>query len=223
MTGAGKAAVLFDLDGTLADTAPDLCRALNQLLTECGRPPVPLSRTRRYTSSGARGMISAGFGISTDDPQYPGLKDRFLDIYGTRLAQDTRLFEGVEPLLNQLDEAGIPWGVVTNKIARFTEPLLEALGVGRRARIVVSGDTTPHTKPHPAPLLYAATTIDIDPVQCFYVGDDFRDVQAAHAAGMRAVVALYGYLGDGPAPHLWGGDASIGHPRELPRALRAFV
>jgi len=218
-----QAAVLFDLDGTLADTAADLCGALNQLLAEAGRPPVPLSRTRRYTSSGARGMIAAGFGLSADDPQYPALKDRFLEIYGTRLAQDTRLFEGMDALLNQLDEAGVPWGVVTNKIARFTQPLLQALGVAARASVVVSGDTTPHTKPHPAPLFFAATTMDIDPSRCFYVGDDFRDVQAAHAAGMRAIVALYGYLGDGPAPELWGADASISHPRELPRTLRGLV
>jgi len=222
MSPAKHGAILFDLDGTLADTAPDLCGALNQLLTECGRPPMPLARTRRYTSSGARGMIGAGFGITPDDSEYAGLKERFLDLYAARLAQDTRLFEGMEQLLHQLDEAAIPWGIVTNKIARFTDPLLQALGLARRARVVVSGDTTPHLKPHPAPLLHAAQAIEIDPILCFYVGDDLRDVQAAHAAGMRAIVAMYGYLGDGPAPERWGGDASIGHPRELPRALRSL-
>ena len=222
MTPGRHGAILFDLDGTLADTAPDLCGALNQLLSEHGRVPMPLARTRRYTSSGARGMIGAGFGITPGDPEYPALKERFLDLYAMRLALETRLFEGMELLLRQLDEAAIPWGVVTNKIARFTDPLLEALGLARRARVVVSGDSTPHLKPHPAPLLHAAQTIDIDPVVCFYVGDDQRDVQAAHAAGMRAIVAMYGYLGDGSPPEMWGGDAAIGHPRELPRALRGL-
>jgi 2-phosphoglycolate phosphatase len=213
-------AILFDLDGTLADTAPDLCGALNQLLVERGRPPVPLARTRRHTSSGARGMIAIGFGIGTEDLEYPDLRDRFMELYGQRLTQETRLFEGIELLLSQMDEAGIPWGVVTNKIARLTEPLLQSLGVRQRARVVVSGDTTAHTKPHPAPLLFAAESIGVDPSRCFYIGDDYRDVKAAHSAGMRAVVALYGYLGDDLPPERWGGDASIHHPRELPRTLR---
>jgi phosphoglycolate phosphatase len=133
-----------------------------------------------------------------------------------RLAQDTRLFEGIEILLDHLDGSGVAWGVVTNKITRLTEPLLDALGVLGRATVVVSGDTTAHLKPHPEPLLFAAQAMKVDPRACCYVGDDLRDVQAAHAAAMRAVIALYGYLGDGPAPEEWGGDAAIAHPLELP-------
>jgi phosphoglycolate phosphatase len=212
--------ILFDLDGTLADSAPDLCGALNRLLAEHGRPPVALSATRPHTSSGARGMIQAGFGYSTAHPEYEQLKARFLALYAGQLDRETRLFEGVGPLLDQLDSAGMVWGIVTNKVRQFTDPVVKALGLHDRAAVIVSGDTTAHAKPHPAPLLHAAAAIGASPEQCLYVGDDLRDVQAAHAAGMRAVVALYGYLGADLPPEEWGGEALIGHPLELVPVIR---
>jgi phosphoglycolate phosphatase len=215
MITRGRSAVLFDLDGTLVDSAPDLAGALNELLIERGREPVPLALARPHTSSGARGMIGAGFGIDGEHADYPVLKDRFLDLYSQRLARDSYLFEGVSELLDRLDAEAIPWGIVTNKVARFTDPLVRALGLSPRTPVVVSGDTTPHAKPHPAPLLHAAGQLGWNPADCVYVGDDLRDVQAAQAAGMRSVVALYGYLGHGLPPDQWGGDASVGHAREL--------
>jgi phosphoglycolate phosphatase len=220
MITPGHTAVLFDLDGTLVDSAPDLAGALNQLLVEEGRPPIALERARPHTSSGARGMIGAGFGITGDDPAYPALKDRFLDIYQSRLALDSCIFDGVPALLDRLDDAGIPWGIVTNKAMRFTDPLVAALGLAARARVVVSGDTTPWAKPHPAPLLHGAAQLGWDPARCVYVGDDLRDVQAAQAANMRSVVALYGYLGEGLPPEEWGGDVSVGHPLEIADLIR---
>jgi phosphoglycolate phosphatase len=220
MITRGRHAVLFDLDGTLVDSAPDLAGALNELLIENGREPVPLALARPHTSSGARGMIGAGFGIDGEHPDYPALKDRFLDLYAQRLAKDSYLFEGIEPLLDRLEAEGIPWGIVTNKAARFTDPLVAALGLSPRTPVVVSGDTTPHSKPHPAPLLHGAAQLGWDPRECVYVGDDLRDVQAAQAAGMRSVVALYGYLGHGLPPEQWGGDVSVAHPLEMIELIR---
>lgn len=212
-------AVLFDLDGTLADTAPDLAGALNRLLAERQRAPIPLAVTRKHTSSGARGMIGAGFGMKPDHPDYPALRDRFLELYESFICVDTILFPGMEELLRQLEAAGIEWGVVTNKAERFTFPLLEKLGITARAGCIVGGDTTARAKPFPDPLLHAAKLIDIDPRECLYVGDDLRDIQAAHAAGMRSVAACYGYLGDGEPPQRWGADLLIEHPLELCRHL----
>ena len=211
----GRTAVLFDLDGTLVDSAPDLCGALNALLAEHGRAPISLDQARPHTSSGARGMIAAGFGYAGEHPDYPALKDRFLDLYQERLAQDSQLFDGVTELLDQLDAAGIPWGIVTNKAMRFTAPLVAALGLAARSQAVVSGDTTAHAKPHPAPLLEGARLLAWPASDCVYVGDDLRDVQAAQAAGMRSVVALYGYLGTGTPPEYWGGDVSVAHPLQI--------
>ncbi len=208
-------AVLFDLDGTLADTAPDLAGALNRLLVERERAPVPLALTRKHTSSGARGMIGAGFGITPEHPDYQALRDRFLALYESFICVDTTLFPGMGELLDQLEAAGLAWGVVTNKAERFTFPLLEKLGITARTRCIVGGDTTPRAKPHPDPLLHAAKLIDIDPRACVYVGDDLRDIEAAHAAGMRSVAACYGYLGDGEPPQRWGADLLIEHPLEL--------
>lgn len=208
-------AVLFDLDGTLADTAPDLAGALNRLLVERERAPVPLALTRKHTSSGARGMIGAGFGITPEHPDYQALRDRFLALYESFICVDTTLFPGMSELLDQLEAAGLAWGIVTNKAERFTFPLLEKLGITARTRCIVGGDTTPRAKPHPDPLLHAAKLIDIDPRACVYVGDDLRDIEAAHAAGMRSVAACYGYLGDGEPPQRWGADVLIEHPLEL--------
>ena len=208
-------AVLFDLDGTLADTAPDLAAALNRLLAEHGRRPVPLERARPVTSSGARGMLQVGFGIDPQDPRYDRLKARFLDLYAERICRETRLFDGIAELLAALEERGLAWGVVTNKPERFTVPLLEALELRARASCVVGGDTTERAKPHPDPLLHAVQALRVEPARCLYVGDDLRDVQAARAAGMRVLAAAYGYLGDHGDPLAWGADAVVAHPLEV--------
>ena len=216
---AGIQAVLFDLDGTLADSAPDLALALNLLLAERGLPPVPLQLARPHTSSGARGLIKAGFGIDADHPDYPALKDRFLDLYEQNLSVHTALFDGVAPLLDELDKRSIRWGIVTNKAMRFTGAVVEGIGLATRSACVVSGDTTARAKPHPDPLLHAATTMQIPPAHCIYVGDDLRDIQAARAAGMGALAAAYGYLGVDGDPHDWDADAVITQPGEVLKFL----
>jgi 2-phosphoglycolate phosphatase len=212
---SGARAILFDLDGTLADTAPDLAAALNRLRREHGLAELSLEFVRPYASSGARGLLQVGFGVTPDDPPFERLRDAFLDHYETRVCADTRLFPGVPELLEAIERRGTAWGVVTNKSARFTPRIIAALGLERRAACVVCGDTTPHIKPHPAPLLHAAGQLALSPAQCCYVGDDLRDVQAARAAGMLAVAAGYGYLGTGSAPSTWNADAVIAHPLDF--------
>jgi len=208
-------AVLFDLDGTLADTAPDLGRALNRLRAEHGLEPLPIGVMRAHASSGARGLLKAGFGLTPESEGYDALRDRFLGLYAEKLCVDTRLFDGIPELLSMIEARPLPWGIVTNKAARFTEPLLRTLAIGRRAACVVSGDSTPHIKPHPAPLLEAAMLLALPAADCVYVGDDLRDVQAARAAGMRFAAAGWGYLGDGADPRTWEADAVISDPREI--------
>ena len=214
-------AVLFDLDGTLADTAADLAGALNRLLAERGRAPVPLERTRPVTSSGARGLLRVGFGIDPQHGDYEALRARFLDLYAAQVCADTILFAGVAELLDELEARAIGWGVVTNKAERFTLPLLEALELRGRATCVVGGDTTLRAKPHPDPLLHAARAMSLEPGACLYVGDDLRDVQAARAAGMPVLAVSYGYLGEDGDPHAWGADAVIDHPLEVLNHLGA--
>jgi len=208
-------AVLFDLDGTLADTAPDLAYVLNLQLRSHGRPQLPVSALRPHVSHGARGMLRAGFGLETGDPAYPALRDEFLALYEHNLCRETRLFPGMAELLEELEGRSLLWGVVTNKQERFTVPLIQALGLSGRAGCVVGGDTVSRAKPYPDPLFEASRRLGCDPAQCCYVGDDERDVQASHAAGMIPVVALYGYLGDGKPPSEWGAQAYIEHPLEL--------
>ena len=208
-------AVLFDLDGTLADTAPDLARALNRVRAAHGLAPMPVETTRSYTSSGARGLLKVGFGLEPEDEGYEALKLQFLEFYAAEICVDTRLFEGMADLLDQLDREGLPWGVVTNKAERFTVPLLQGLRLVGRAACVVGGDTAARAKPHPDPLLHAAAALRLPPATCLYVGDDLRDVQAARAAGMRVIAAKYGYLGDGGAIESWQADAIIDHPRQV--------
>lgn len=210
---------MFDLDGTFADTAPDLGGALNKLLIENSRPTVALEVSRKLTSSGARGMIQAGFGISPEHPDYAALQLRFLDLYEQAVCVESRLFAGMEELLGQLESRKITWGIVTNKASRFTVPLVAALGIVHRSACVVSGDTTARLKPAPDSLLHAAREIGIAPANCLYVGDDLRDVQAAHAAGMPALAATYGYLGDGEQPEKWGADGLIASPMEVLKFL----
>jgi len=214
-------AVLLDLDGTLADTAPDLTRALNRLLEERGRSPVAPERARVVTSSGARGMLRVGFGIDPQHPEYDELRARFLDLYAERLCEATRLYDGMSELLVTLERRCIPWGVVTNKAERFTAPLLAALELGSRAACVVGGDTVGRTKPHPEPLLHAARNLGLPPSHCLYVGDDVRDVQAARAAGMPVIAAAWGYLGEEGDPVTWRADAVIAHPLEVLNHLGA--
>lgn len=207
--------VLFDLDGTLADTAPDLGYALNQQRLTRGMAELPIEAVRSHASSGARGLLKIGFGIEPGQSGYEDLRDEFLDIYEDNLSRSSRLFPGVYTLLEQMERRGLRWGIVTNKSERFTFPLLRALNLIERAACVICGDTTPHPKPHPAPLLAAAKKLGIPAPQCIYVGDDERDVQAAHAAGMPAVVARYGYLGNGTPPERWGADGFVDSPTDL--------
>lgn len=208
-------AVLFDLDGTLADTAPDMALTVNRMRDKRGLAPVPLEQVRPHVSKGARGMICSAFRIEPDDPSFQALREEFLALYEENLCVGTRLFPGMPELLDALEDAGLAWGVVTNKFERFARPLVAALGLGARAAIVVGGDTCPRPKPFPDPLLFAASSIGVDPQATLYVGDDERDVQAARAAGMPVLVAAYGYLGDGPPPQEWGADAIVDAPLEV--------
>jgi len=207
--------VLFDLDGTLADTAPDLAAALNRVRGEHGLLPLPLARLRPYASHGARGMLDAGMGILPDHERYAGLRDAFLGHYAAALCVESTLFAEVAALLDAIEARSLRWGIVTNKATRFTAPLLEALGLASRARAVVCGDTTPHAKPHPAPLLHAASQLGLAPERCVYVGDAERDVIAGIAAGMPTIVARYGYIEPEDAPEAWPASGSIDTPGDL--------
>lgn len=208
-------AILFDLDGTLADTAMDLASALNRLRGERGLDPISPELARPHTSSGARGLLKIGFDLAPEDPDYAPLRDRFLQLYAESLCVDTILYEGVPELLLDIESRNFPWGIVTNKSARFTEPLLELLGLRHRAACVVSGDTTGKTKPAPDPLLRAAADLGIAASACLYIGDDLRDVQAARAANMGVIAAGWGYLGVNGTPGTWGADAVIERPAQV--------
>ena len=212
-------AVLFDLDGTFADTAPDLGGALNTLLAMRGKPPLPLGEIRKVASSGARGLLGLGFASMPGDPGYEALAKEFLDLYERDLCRETRLFPGIPELLHALENRGLHWGIVTNKAERFAIPLIRLLGLSERASCVVCGDSTPYRKPHPAPLLAAAQAIDVAPNACIYLGDDERDMIAGRAAGMRVAVAEYGYLGTDNPPEQWPADLWVRHPIELVAAL----
>lgn len=215
MSGRAIRTVLFDLDGTLIDSAPDLAGAVNSLRERKGLAPVPYARLRPMVGTGARGMIGAAFGLQPGDEGFDALRDEFLALYERNLLQHTRVFEQMVPVLDALDAAGLRWGIVTNKAERFTLPVVQGLGLDVRAGAVVCGDTTPHAKPHPAPLLEAARRIGADPSACVYVGDDLRDVQAGRAAGMATLAAAWGYLGQGDAIGSWGADGLIDLPGEL--------
>lgn len=208
-------AVLFDLDGTLADTAPDLGYALNQQRIARGLSTIPLELIRTEASAGARGLLGLGFNISPSDSDYPDMREEFLDLYAARLCHDTQLFPGVSELLDQLDIRKLPWGIVTNKPARFAKPLIHLLGLSQRAACLISGGDTTHSKPHPEPLLAASHALAVAPDTCIYLGDDMRDVEASLAAGMEPVIARYGYPGNGHPPESWGARYLIDHPREL--------
>ena len=213
--GARPAAILFDLDGTLIDSAPDLAGACNDMRLERGLEPLPYEKLRAMVGSGARGMVGAGLGVAPGDDGYLALRDEFLSRYELRMTRETRVFGDVARLLATLASERMAWGIVTNKATRFAEPLVAALGLAGAAGTLICGDTTPHSKPHPAPLLEAARRLGVAPGDCVYVGDDLRDVEAGRAAGMRTVVAAWGYLGAGDPPEAWAADALIAGPADL--------
>jgi len=207
--------VLLDLDGTLVDTAPDLAAAANRMRIAHGMEPLPIAELRPYVSHGARGMVGRAFDVAPDNARYAELRQEFLREYESALCVDSSLFPGMDDTLQHLEQRGIRWGIVTNKFARFTLPLVQALKLSERAACVVSGDTTPFSKPHPAPLLHALSCASVDASAAMYVGDDQRDIEAGRAAGMRTVVASYGYLGNGVPYQQWGADAVVHSASDL--------
>jgi len=215
MSAMRCAAVLFDLDGTLIDSAPDLAGAANDLRTERGLAPLVYDVLRPRVGSGARGMVGVAFGVKPGDADFEALRDAFLARYAQRMLVLTKVFDAMMPVLHALDTARMPWGIVTNKATRFTEPIVNGLALRARASALVCGDTTPHSKPHPAPLLEGARQLDVAASQCVYVGDDLRDVLAGRAAGMSTLAAQWGYLGEGPGVGDWGADAVLRVPSDL--------
>lgn len=213
------AAVLFDLDGTLIDSAPDLGAAADQMRVARGLPSLPLSAYRHMAGAGARGMLEVAFGLAASDPGFDTLREEFFSNYAACMTQRTKAFDGVNELIARLEGEQLPWGVVTNKSCRFTDPLTRAMPLFLNAGAIVSGDTTPYAKPHPAPLLEAARQMGVDATQCVYVGDDERDIVAGLAAGMKTVAATYGYLGKKTEIEAWGAHAVINSPLALLQLL----
>ena len=213
-------AVLFDLDGTLADTAPDLGGATNRLLQEEGREQKSIELLRPYVSQGVKGLLWAGFGIAPDDADYDRLTQRFLDLYSARLCEATVLFDGIPALLDELELNRLQWGIVTNKRRRFTDPLAELLALSPRTRCIVSGDTTAQPKPSPLPILHACELLSCRPEKTIYVGDDRRDIVAGKAAGCMTIAVSFGYFGDSGPIETWGADMIIDHPSEISTCLK---
>lgn len=209
------AAVLFDLDGTLVDTAPDLAFALNTLLQENNRQALDYIDVRPVASHGSPALLALGFGIEPDHIDFDKLQQRFIQIYQQNISRESRLFNGMENVLSALEQANIPWGIVTNKPGFLTQPLLTQLNLNHRAACIVSSDTTAHSKPHPEPMLYASNKINIASEQCLYIGDAQRDIEAGKNANMPTVVALYGYLSDTDQVEQWQADFSINHPSDI--------
>ncbi|RGE45596.1 phosphoglycolate phosphatase [Comamonas testosteroni] len=212
-------AVLFDLDGTLIDSAPDLGAAADKMRVDRGMPSLPLEAYRHMAGAGARGMLGIAFGMTPESEGFAEMREEFFRNYEKCMTERTYAFEGVAQLIHSLQSAPLAWGVVTNKSMRFTDPLTQQMPLFASAAAVVSGDTTPHSKPHPQPLLEAARRIQIAPESCIYVGDDERDIQAGRAAGMKTVAACYGYLGAKADTSHWGADAQINSPLELLKLL----
>ncbi|WP_349743880.1 phosphoglycolate phosphatase [Roseateles cavernae] len=212
-------AVLFDLDGTLIDSAPDLAGAANEMRIERGLDPLPYEALRPMVGSGARGMLGRALDVAPGHADFELLRADFLDRYERRMLRLTAVFEAMQPVLHALSTAAMPWAIVTNKAERFALPMTRALGLFEQAGAVIGGDTTPHAKPHPGPLLEAARRLGIAPDRCVYIGDDERDVQAGRAAGMATVAAGWGYLGQGADVEAWGADIVINEPAQLLKEL----
>ena len=212
-------AVLFDLDGTLIDSAPDLGAAADKMRQDRGMSSLPQSSYRPMAGAGARGMIGVAFGMTPDHADFASMKEEFFQNYERSMTQNTYVFDGIAELIAHLDAKNLLWGVVTNKSARFTDPLTRAMPLFDTAKAIVSGDTTPYAKPHPEPLFEAARRLAIDPGHCLYVGDDERDIVAGLAAGMMTVAATYGYLGEKADPTLWGAHSIINSPQGLLKLL----
>lgn len=212
-------AVLFDLDGTLLDTAPDLARALNAVRADDGLGPLPYADIRAQVSNGSYALTRLGFDYDDSSAEFEARRQALLHAYHEHIALESRLFDGMQAVLEALERKCLPWGIVTNKPAWLTTPLVAATELDRRAQCVISGDTTTHAKPHPAPLLAAADALALPPGDCLYVGDAARDIAAARAADMPVLVALYGYIPTAEDPHDWGGDGFIAEPRDLLRWL----
>ncbi len=219
VASADPEAVLFDLDGTLLDTAPDMIRALNLICLEEGTIPVAFDRARCFVSNGAVGLLRLAF-ADFDPLVNSALHHRYLQRYAENLALETRLFPHFDTLLDLLDQAAVPWGVVTNKPRHLTEPLMAAMGLGQRSACTVSGDTLPERKPHPRPILFALNRIGADPARSIYVGDARRDIEAGRAAGTTTVAALYGYVEPGQNPSDWGADHVVHTPLDLLALLK---
>jgi phosphoglycolate phosphatase len=207
--------VLFDLDGTFADTAADLHFALNRVLVQQGREEIAFEKIRPAVSHGSRAMLKVAFDIEPDDPGYTELQQQFLHIYAENITLFTKPFAGIETLIDELELRGIHWGIVTNKPAWLTDPLMQQLGFEQRACAIVSGDTTPHAKPHPQPILHACEKAGTDPGQALFVGDAIRDIEAGRNAGTKTLVALFGYLHEDDNPLEWQADGQINHPMEI--------
>jgi phosphoglycolate phosphatase len=207
--------VLFDLDGTLIDSAPDLGAAVNRMRIARGQPPLADARLRPYASHGARGLLAAGFALTPEHAAYQAMRDEFLSLYEGALCVRTALFPEVDAMLGAIEAAGIRWGIVTNKASRFTLPLLEALAFRERPGCIVCGDTAARAKPHPDPLFVASDRLGLEASECVYVGDAERDVQAGNAAGMSTLVALYGYIRDDEQPERWPATGLLDSPLQL--------
>lgn len=208
-------AVLFDLDGTLIDTAPDLGFALNAVLVEQGYDPLPLDIIRPVASHGCAGLIKLGFGFSSEDDRYPALQQQLLEIYQANIARESNLFPGMQSVLNTLQAHQIPWGVVTNKPAFLTDVLMRSLQLDTQAACIVSGDTTPHSKPHPAPIFHACQQLQLSPEVCLYIGDALRDIQAGKAAEMTTLIASYGYISTQDDLSSWQADGIVDSPEAI--------
>ncbi len=218
---ANVQAVLFDLDGTLIDSAPDLGAAADKMRTDRGLPSLPLSQYRPMAGAGARGMLGIAFGMTPEHPEFLAYREEFFVNYESAMTERTVIFDGVHDMIAALVRAGLPWGVVTNKSSRFTDPLTAAMPLFATAGAIVSGDTTPHAKPHPEPLFEAARRLQVDPARCVYVGDDERDIVAGLAAGMGTVAATYGYLGQQTDVSRWNAHLHIDSPPLLLKYLRS--
>ncbi len=208
-------AVFFDLDGTLADTADDLAAPVNAMRIERGQPPMAVADLRPFASAGARGLIGKGLGIGKDEPGFEALRLEFLERYEQDIVVHTRLFDGMAELLQRLEDEGVQWGIISNKIERYVRIIVEKLGLAERSAIAYGGDSAARPKPHPDLMLLALRTTGLQGEDCVYVGDDLRDIVAGRAAGMKTVAAAYGYCGDADSPETWGADALIRHPKEL--------